>query len=181
MGSRHRRRRVGRSQQAFPAERAALTELLVGWVNTGPPRQNRRPLLGMQDVFVDEVLPGVSVTYFADEATGILLECCGSGSGRGRRDSCGVSTNPGAGATSRCWGPGHALHPRRRAAPTRPPVSPKLPKPAGDRGARRRRRGAWCRRGPRRRASSVGDACPFPSSDEHECCATGRSTDHPGP
>ncbi|MBW3548143.1 MAG: hypothetical protein KY452_08450 [Actinobacteria bacterium] len=53
-------------------ERADLTDLLVEWVNTGPPRQNRRPLLGMQDVFVDEVLPAISVTYFADEATGIV-------------------------------------------------------------------------------------------------------------
>ena len=55
-----------------PTERADLTELLVEWVSTGPPRRNRRRLLGMEDLFVDEVLSGVSVTYFADEATGIV-------------------------------------------------------------------------------------------------------------
>jgi hypothetical protein len=41
-------------------------------VQTGPPRQDPRSVLGLEHAFEDEVLPGVFVTYFADEASGVV-------------------------------------------------------------------------------------------------------------
>jgi hypothetical protein len=53
-------------------ERADLAEALIGWVVTGPPRRNRRELAGVGNVFEDEVLARVFVTYFVDEVSGIV-------------------------------------------------------------------------------------------------------------
>jgi hypothetical protein len=60
---------VGRLSQA---EQTDLSELLIGWVQRGPPRQNPRSLFGLEHVFEDEVLAGVLVAYFADEASGVV-------------------------------------------------------------------------------------------------------------
>jgi hypothetical protein len=53
-------------------ERADLAEALTGWVVTGPPRRNRREPAGVENVFEDEVLARVFVTYFVDEVSGIV-------------------------------------------------------------------------------------------------------------
>ena len=48
-------------------ERAALADDLFGWVETGPPRANRRNVSGL-DLFEDRVGSGFTVTYFVDES-----------------------------------------------------------------------------------------------------------------
>jgi len=47
-------------------ERAALADDLFGWVETGPPRGNRRLVAGL-DLFEDRVGSGFLVTYFVDD------------------------------------------------------------------------------------------------------------------
>ena len=48
------------------SERTALTEDLFSWVETGPPRVNRR-VVAEVELFEDEVPSGFVVTYFVDE------------------------------------------------------------------------------------------------------------------
>ena len=48
-------------------ERAALADDLFDWVETGPPRANRR-LVGRSDLFEDRVRSGFTVTYFVDDS-----------------------------------------------------------------------------------------------------------------
>ncbi len=48
------------------AEGEALAEALFGWVETGPPRANRR-LVADVEMFEDELSSGFGVTYFVDE------------------------------------------------------------------------------------------------------------------
>jgi len=48
-------------------ERAALADDLFGWVETGPPRANRRLVAGL-DLFEDRVRSGFMVTYFVDDS-----------------------------------------------------------------------------------------------------------------
>jgi hypothetical protein len=47
-------------------ERAALADDLFGWVESGPPRANRRVVGGL-DLFEDRVRSGFTVTYFVDD------------------------------------------------------------------------------------------------------------------
>jgi hypothetical protein len=49
------------------ADKAAVTADLFGWVETGPPRQNRRPVFGAP-LFDDELPTGFRVVYFVDES-----------------------------------------------------------------------------------------------------------------
>ena len=49
------------------AEREALAEVLFSWVETGPPRTNRRLVAGVE-IFEDELPSGMGVTYFVDES-----------------------------------------------------------------------------------------------------------------
>lgn len=49
------------------AENATVTAELFGWVQDGPPRQNRRPLFGAP-LFEDELPSGFRVAYFVDES-----------------------------------------------------------------------------------------------------------------
>lgn len=48
-------------------ERSALADDLFAWVETGPPRANRRLVAGTE-VFEDEVPSGFRVVYFVDES-----------------------------------------------------------------------------------------------------------------
>jgi len=48
-------------------ERAALAGDLFSWVETGPPRANRRLVAGL-DLFEDRVRSGFTVTYFVDDS-----------------------------------------------------------------------------------------------------------------
>ncbi|MDQ4145112.1 MAG: hypothetical protein M3198_15500 [Actinomycetota bacterium] len=54
-------------QQLSDEERAALNEDLFAWVDTGPPRRNRRPVFDFE-VFEDLVPSGFRVTYIVNEA-----------------------------------------------------------------------------------------------------------------
>lgn len=47
-------------------ERSALADDLFAWVETGPPRANRRLVRGAE-LFEDQVPSGFTVTYFVDE------------------------------------------------------------------------------------------------------------------
>ena len=49
------------------AERETLAEVLFSWVETGPPRANRRLVAGVE-IFEDELPSGIGVTYFVDES-----------------------------------------------------------------------------------------------------------------
>jgi hypothetical protein len=48
-------------------ERAALNDDLFAWVDTGPPRRNRRLVFGFE-VFEDVVPSGFRVTYIVNDA-----------------------------------------------------------------------------------------------------------------
>ena len=49
------------------AEKGAVTADLFPWVEHGPPRENRRTLLGAK-LFEDELPSGFRVAYFVDES-----------------------------------------------------------------------------------------------------------------
>jgi hypothetical protein len=48
-------------------ERAALADDLFGWIETGPPRTNRR-MFGDLELFEDRVASDFIVTYFVEES-----------------------------------------------------------------------------------------------------------------
>jgi hypothetical protein len=54
-----------------PLDRAQLAEGLFAWVDHGPPRHERRDVLGL-DIF-NKVIRGCRVTYYVDEAPGVVL------------------------------------------------------------------------------------------------------------
>lgn len=49
------------------AEWAAVASGLVAWVDTGPPRSQRR-VVGGVELFEDEIAPGCRATYLVNEA-----------------------------------------------------------------------------------------------------------------
>lgn len=49
------------------ADKATVTAELFAWVETGPPRQNRRPVFGAL-LFEDALPSGLEVAYFVDES-----------------------------------------------------------------------------------------------------------------
>lgn len=49
------------------AQRAALNEDLFAWVETGPPRKNRRTVADVE-MFEDVVPSGYRITYFVNDA-----------------------------------------------------------------------------------------------------------------
>lgn len=49
------------------AEKATVTAELFAWVETGPSRQNRRPVFGAP-MFEDSLSSGFDVAYFVDES-----------------------------------------------------------------------------------------------------------------
>ena len=49
------------------AEREAFAEVLFSWVESGPPRANRRLVAGVE-IFEDELPSGIGVTYFVDDS-----------------------------------------------------------------------------------------------------------------
>ena len=49
------------------AEKATVTAELFAWVETGPPRQNRRPVFAAP-LFEDSLPSGFEVAYFVDES-----------------------------------------------------------------------------------------------------------------
>ncbi|MDP9420044.1 MAG: hypothetical protein M3P53_07855 [Actinomycetota bacterium] len=53
-------------EQLGDAERSVLANDLFRWVESGPPRSNRRSVAGAE-VFEDRLAAGFVVTYFVDE------------------------------------------------------------------------------------------------------------------
>ncbi len=49
------------------AEKAAVTAELFTWIEEGPPRRNRRELMGAE-LFEDTLPSGFRLAYFADES-----------------------------------------------------------------------------------------------------------------
>ena len=54
-------------QSLTEAERGTVAEVLFSWVETGPPRANRRLVAGVE-IFEDELPSRIGVTYFVDES-----------------------------------------------------------------------------------------------------------------
>jgi hypothetical protein len=49
-----------------PVDRAVITDELFAWVSDGPPRTRGQVVVGVQ-LYEDQLLSGISVTYFINE------------------------------------------------------------------------------------------------------------------
>ena len=54
-----------------PGDQVQLAEELFSWVEHGPPRQERRDVLGVE--MFNDVVMGCRVTYYVDAARGVVL------------------------------------------------------------------------------------------------------------